>query len=112
MRKIAGDLTYRIQQRTLSGRDEDNRAFAPYAADGPKSGQRVTLEDTGAMLGEMGPTHVTATSTRVGWTDADLEEIAGYHQRGTKKMPRRSFIGVPLAWVREAVRKHYKGWKG
>jgi len=48
LRRLGASLEARIRERTSCGVDVDGRAFKPYR--GKKAGEKVTLENTGAMM--------------------------------------------------------------
>jgi len=81
----------RILERTLSGKDVDDMAFAPYSSEyARKKGGPVDLYDSGEMLRSLkyqvdSPTQATITCS---------SEIAKYHEDGTDKMPQRKFVGL------------------
>jgi len=81
----------RILERTLSGKDVDDMAFAPYSSEyARKKDGRVDLYDSGDMLRSLkyqadSPTEATITCS---------SEIAEYHEDGTTKMPQRQFMGL------------------
>lgn len=98
MQQVGTILAARTVARTRRGLDENNQSFAPYA-DGSSP---VTLLDTGQMLRDYGPVEVTDKRVVLGFRTSRSEEIAVYHDRGTRRMPARPFLGVPRAWVQEA----------
>src|SRR5207244_1054105 len=77
MRAAGVQLSVDLENRALSGRDENGRAFAPYAAGTvrDKHGDRtVTLHRTSRMFGDFGVLQVTARGFGLGFkTDESLQ---------------------------------------
>jgi hypothetical protein len=69
MKEIGLLARERIVRRTISGLDEDERAFQPYspAYAKAKGSARVTLQVSGAMLNAIQITDVTDTSVTLGF---------------------------------------------
>lgn len=111
MRKVGEAIIPQIVARTQAGFDEQRRRFAPYAKNGPKAGKRVDLTETYHMLGGMQVVKATNKTVRIGWTNRRLGTIAGYLQGGTENMPARPFVGMPITWVRAALRTLYRPFR-
>jgi hypothetical protein len=118
LRREGEALVDRVKQRTLSGRDENNRAFEPYApATVAGHGQRrgrggrfvsktlVTLKDTGEMLDDLQVVKVTRKGFGLGFRTKRSEKLAEYHESGAGDLPVRKFLGIPNAWVDEMMAK-------
>lgn len=94
----AGDFAVdRILERTAQGKDIDGDAFTQYSPSYDKSGP-VNLRVTGAMLDSI--------SSRPSGSQAVIScdsEIAGYHQKGTPRMPVRQFMGLSDADVSDML---------
>lgn len=108
MRHLGQEIATKILTRTLSGLDEDNRPFEPYAEDGPKAGEIVTLTESGDMLSGFGVTKVGPTTVTLGWQNQKLRQRAAFQQQGTRYLPARPFVGVPLAWVRQILQRLWR----
>lgn len=116
MARIGVDLAIKVENRTERGLDEQNRSFAPYRPSTirEKGSSRVNLRGAHGgshLLDDLGPTRVTETSVRVGFSSPRNEEIAGYLTGGTSRMAARPFLDVPRQWIRDALRKFYRPWR-
>ena len=81
----------RILERTLSGKDVNDMAFAPYSNEyARKKGGRVDLYDSGDMLRSLKYQADSLTEATITCSS----EIAEYHEDGTTKMPQRQFMGL------------------
>jgi hypothetical protein len=109
MREVGNTIAVRIVNRTLSGKDENNRRFIPYSERYRRRKKTygrtdvVDLHESGDMLNDLGPTEVTDAKVRVGFTDPDMEYLAKCHDQGRGNNPERRFMGIPEAWVRDIV---------
>ena len=107
MRRAGEELAVKIENRTLSGRDENNQPFAPLAQ--PKYGKdKADLHDTGQMFGDFGVVKATTKSVGLGFRTRRSERIADYHQAGTRNMPARPFLGVTDRWVADIMRRLFR----
>lgn len=103
MRKAGEQLAVKIENRTLRGLDENNREFIELAE--PKYGStRADLHDTGKMFEDFGVVEASRKRFVLGFRSKRAEQIAGFHQHGTSKMPARPFLGVPRRWVTDIFR--------
>jgi hypothetical protein len=106
MREAAHALAQRIERRALSGLDENNRRFAPYAPSTRERGGKSTvdLHDTGQMFRDLQPVKVTRTAFGLGFRTERSERLAIWHESGAGTLPVRKFMGVPAVWVGDIVR--------
>ena len=110
MREIGQRLVVNIVRRTMSGKDENNRNFAPYAASTrrrkPTYGGRggVDLYETGQMLNNLDVTEVTAKTVKAGFTDSEMEARARHHIEGHGSLPVRAFMGISKSWVDDIIK--------
>lgn len=111
MRTEGLKLIVRILNRTASGRDENNRRFEPYSPaylkrfGGLKPGGVVDLNLSGDMLRALDVLEASETKIRIGFSNADAEVLAGYHDRGAGRLPVRQFLGIPPSWLDDLVRR-------
>ena len=95
--RIAQDIIAWIRERTSSGLDVNNRAFAGYSSAYEKSGT-VNLRLSGDMLAGLELLSHGKGFLRIGFTNADANDKAAYIQapRGEKrgKQPKRTFVGI------------------
>ena len=113
--KAAGlTLCAYIENRTLAGRDETGKAFAPYSPDYAKYVKHrerpVDLHASGEMLGDLDVVVATSRRIGIGFRSAVAEQRALYHdglaghdgKRGSN--PLRRFMGLQPSWVDAVVR--------
>lgn len=93
MRAAAKVARQDIIDRTLQGRSVSGAPFRRYAP-GYDKPSPVNLKQSGDMQRALQPVQVTRNSFRLGFTDPKMAERAGFHQKGTKKMPRRRWLGM------------------
>jgi hypothetical protein len=108
-------LAAQIENRTRSGRDDLGKSFIEYSDDYAKRVKHrkrpVDLVHTGKMLGDLGVVVATNTRIGIGFTSAEAEQRAEYHdglaghdgKRGSN--PLRRFMGVQPSWITEVVRR-------
>ena len=105
LRGAGVEIAVRVQNRTMDGRDEDNRKFTPYTAKYAEwKGVRpsdVTLYLSGDMLNNLDVLDATSRSVAVGFRDRDLKDRAKHNEaRG------RRFLGVPNSWLTD-IKRYY-----
>jgi hypothetical protein len=120
-RVIGLQLCAKIENRTLSGVDEQRRAFHPYSEDyGTRVKHRlrpVDLRRTGKMLGDLDVVVATSHRIGIGFRSAEAEQRAEYHdglaghdgKRGSN--PLRRFLGLQPSWIDEIVRRIKSGMR-
>lgn len=82
----------RIQQRTAQGIGYNLQIFPPYA-EATKKADPVNLRQTGDMLNSI-TTYADDDAGHVFFGDPKQEQIATFHNEGTKHLPARPFFGV------------------
>lgn len=118
MRAQGQALIARAKRRTLSELDDHNRQFKALSPAYAKTKARThpgrtILVRTGQMLDDWGLIAATGTMFRLGFTTDRSARIAGYHQRGTRRMPARRLLGIPNEWsrdIRMAIRSQVRRW--
>jgi hypothetical protein len=109
MREEGERLAVEIENRTLSGVDEDRRKFAPYSPEYQRrekfGSSTVDLHRTGRMFSDFGVVKANRNGFSLGFRTSKSDQIASYHDEGTKNMPQRKFIGVPASWVTALLRR-------
>jgi len=103
LREAGERLAVKVENRTMSGIDEDGRSFAPYspAYAKRKLSRTVNLhgEPRPQMFADFGTTRATATGFTIGFRSAESQKKALIHQTGAGSMPERRFMGVPANWI-------------
>lgn len=94
-RRIADD----IKAQTARGVDADGRVFAK-----TNDGSVPDLSESGQMIDDFGVLSADETGVRVGFRTERSARIAAFHEEGTSRMPRRSFVGVTAATLDRVVR--------
>lgn len=106
MREAGEMLAMRIENRTLSGVDENRRSFIPYTdAYARRKGERtVTLHGPQSrMFRDFGVVEVGPKRFGLGFRTR-LSELKGLvHDQGLGTQPKRPWAGVPAAWVTELL---------
>jgi hypothetical protein len=109
-------LLVRIENRTLSGRNELGSAFTPYSASYAKvKGRRspVDLKRDGTMLKDMDVLTADGHKIELGFRTQEMWQRSRYHDsRAPRKLaangkpiiPLRRFLSVNTAWIRDALR--------
>jgi phage gpG-like protein len=100
LQEVAEAQRDRIKRRTAMGISVDLQVFPPYAP-ATKKDPPVNLSKTGAMLDGIAVAS-TEAEAHIWFADGAAAEKAGYHNRGTNRIPQRYFFGVSLA-DREAI---------
>ena len=109
MRRVGKTLRDQTVERTRRGLDEEGKAFAPSAhPDSGQGGQSVDLQGSGEMLRDYDVVAATDHSVGLGFTSERSATIAALHDAGTRNMPARKFVGVPIGWVMAALREAFR----
>ena len=76
----------------------------------PDAGQEaaVDLQGSGEMLRDYDVVETTDHSVKLGFTSERSSKIGELHDRGTKNMPARRWVGVPSRWVMAALREAFR----
>lgn len=110
-RQIGLELLVKIENRTISGRDEMQTTFTPYSESYARrvKGRRapVDLKHTGQMLGDMDVLKADGRRIVLGFRSSDMAQRARYHDslEARRKMPLRRFLGLQPSWVTEVFRR-------
>ena len=101
MRQAGEELAVKIENRTLAGRDENDRPFPLRTTGGPRGpSSRV------AMFKDFGVTSATRRGFTLGFRSRRSERIAEYYLHAMpSRMPARAFCAVPARWVRDIIRR-------
>lgn len=107
----------RIIERTLSGLDKNNTAFANYSEEYKKSDKfriygkssgSVNLKLTGAMQASIDVLETTAQTVTLGFIDQDENDKAHGHIHGSNHLPVRDFWGISeseqIAILKETIK--------
>lgn len=117
LRSQGNRLLAQVKQRTLATQDDRGSSFKPLSPQYAKWKRarypgKPILVRTGRMLGAL-VVRATSTMFKLEFDNPDAARIAGYHQRGTRKMPARRWQGIPDQWardMRQAVRAQVRAW--
>jgi hypothetical protein len=110
-REIGLGLLVKIENRTISGRDETGHAFTEYSADYGKyvKGRRrpVDLKRSGDMLKDADVLVADGHRILLGFRSDAMDQRAFYHDSdgAHPKMPKRRFFGLSAVWVEDVVRR-------
>ena len=106
-----------LQERIASGQDQRGRPFTPLSPQYAKTKARrypgrPILVRTGEMMADL-VVRATSTMFRLEWGSAESARKAGWHQRGTRKMPARPFQGITDKLARDIrmkIRSQVRLW--
>ena len=106
MREAGERLAVQLENRTLSGRDENNRAFKRYSPEYQRRAKfgRSTVDlhgaPTSAMWSDFGVVRAHRTGFALGFRSDKSALKAIWHEGGTTRgLPVRKFLGVPESWI-------------
>jgi len=97
IKTIAIDVYKDIQKKTATGKDVKGGRFTTYSKMTKKlkrNSSVVNLRDSGDMLNDFKVRRKGKGTYQLGFSNSELRKRGQDHQNGTKKLPKRKWVGI------------------